>query len=100
MPSSNRQLVGKSPVWERARTASAPRRKPSSPGKRTEAEARKVGRSCSRIHASTITPRMPSEPMVSRSGLGPAPEPGRRREVSTPVGVTTRSDSTKSSMWV
>ena len=33
-------------------------------------------------------------------GLGPAPEPGRRRVSTTPVGVTTRSDSTKSSMCV
>jgi len=35
-----------------------------------------------------------------RSGLGPAPEPGRRRVSSAPTGVTTRMLSTKSSMWV
>ena len=36
--------------------------------------------SCSRIHASVMTPSAPSEPMIMRSGLGPAPEPGRRRD--------------------
>ena len=30
----------------------------------------------------------------------PAPEPGTRREATMPVGVTTRSDSTNSSMCV
>ena len=35
-----------------------------------------------------------------RSGLGPAPDPGRRRVSSVPAGVTTRMLSTKSSMWV
>ena len=43
---------------------------------------------------------MPSEPITSRSGLGPAPEPGSRRVSITPRGVTMRVDSTKSSMWV
>ena len=80
-----------------ARTACAPWRKSVNV---TEALARSVGRSCSRIHASVMMPRVPSEPMNSRSGLGPAPEPGRRRDSSAPLGVTTRSDSTKSSMWV
>ena len=27
-----------------------------------------------------MMPRMPSEPIIRRSGLGPAPEPGRRRD--------------------
>ena len=33
-------MVGNRPVWESARTARAPRRKPSSPGKPIDAEAR------------------------------------------------------------
>ena len=37
---------------------------------------------------------------ASRSGLGPAPEPGRRRLSHTPLGVTARRLSTKSSMCV
>ena len=85
---------------ESARVAEAPRRKPASPGKRTAVDARKVGRSCRRIQASVMTPRMPSDPMKRRSGLGPAPEPGSRRDSITPPGVTTRSASTKSSMCV
>ena len=44
-------------------------------------------------------PRMPSEPISSRSGLGPAPEPGSRRVSMTPFGVMTRTDSTRSSIW-
>jgi hypothetical protein len=47
-----------------------------------------------------ITPSAPSEPTKKRSGLGPAPEPGRRRDSIVPVGVTTRIDSRKSSMCV
>ena len=43
---------------------------------------------------------MPSEPIRSRSGLGPAPEPGRRRLSQGPRGVSARTDSTKSSMCV
>ena len=43
---------------------------------------------------------MPSEPISIRSGLGPAPEPGSRRLSQTPLGVSARTDSTKSSMWV
>ncbi len=47
-----------------------------------------------------ITPRIPSEPSISRSGLGPAPEPGSLRLSHTPDGVSARTDSTRSSMWV
>ena len=47
-----------------------------------------------------MTPSVPSEPRKSRSGEGPAPEPGSRRDSATPVGVTTRIDSHRSSMWV
>ena len=43
---------------------------------------------------------MPSEPIISRSGLGPAPEPGSRRLSHSPLGVIARTDSTRSSMWV
>ena len=80
-----------------SRTASAPAKKFL---KRTEAEARNVGFLRSRTQASVMMPRMPSEPRNMRSGLGPAPEPGRRRVSSVPAGVTTRMLSTKSSMWV
>ena len=85
--SIRRQLEGWRPDWEISRTHSAPRSKV---GKRTPAEARKVGRGWTRIQASVITPRAPSEPMSKRSGLGPAPEPGRRREDQTPAGVSAR----------
>ena len=64
------------------------------------AVARNVGRAWMRIHASVMTPRMPSLPMTMRSGDGPAPEPGRRRLSHQPCGVSIRTDSTKSSMWV
>ena len=67
---------------------------------RIDAVALNAGRSCRRTQASVMTPRMPSEPATSRSGDGPAPEPGNRRVAITPVGVTVRVDSTKSSMWV
>ena len=45
--------------------------------KRTDAAGAEVGRGCNRIQAAVMTPRMPSEPMNMRSGLGPAPEPGQ-----------------------
>ena len=80
--------------------ARAPRTPCSKSAKRAVADARKVGRSCSRIHASVITPSMPSEPRSSRSGDGPAPEPGSRRLSHSPFGVSARIDSTKSSMCV
>src|SRR5680860_556558 len=95
--SIRRQFAGCRPDWETARAASTPA---SNVEKRAVADERNVGRSWRRIHASVITPRMPSEPQNMRSGDGPAPEPGRRRLSSTPWGVTTRSPSTKSSMWV
>ena len=47
-----------------------------------------------------MTPSVPSEPSSSRSGLGPAPEPGSRRDSHAPTGVTARTDSTSSSMCV
>ena len=81
--SSRRQLVGCSPDCESARTHSAPATKSA---KRTPAEARCAGRGCTRTHASVITPSVPSEPTSMRSGLGPAPEPGSRREAQTPGG--------------
>ena len=70
-----------------SRTASAPSKKLL---KRTDAEARKLGFLRRRTQASVMMPKMPSEPMNMRSGLGPAPEPGRRRVSSVPAGVTTR----------
>src|SRR5436309_14109835 len=66
----------------------------------TPRELRWRGRGCTRTHAGVITPRVPSEPASMRSGLGPAPEPGRRRDSHRPVGVRALTDSTKSSMWV
>ena len=68
--------------------------------KRTDAPARNFGRGCNRIQAREITPNVPSEPINRRSGLGPAPEPGRRRVSNMPRGVTTRRFSTKSSICV
>jgi hypothetical protein len=66
----------------------------------TAADSLNRGASCTRIHACVITPRMPSEPIRSRSGLGPAPDPGSRRLSHGPRGVSARIDSTKSSMCV
>ena len=66
----------------------------------TPAVARKVGRRWMRIHASLMIPRMPSLPITMRSGDGPAPEPGSRRDSHHPWGVSMRTDSTKSSMCV
>ena len=44
---------------------------------------------------------VPSEPSSIRSGDGPAPEPGSRRDSQTsPPAVTARTDSTRSSMCV
>ena len=92
-----RQFAGYSPACEIARNALAAVKKS---GNCTAPPARNLGRSCNRIQAWVMMPRMPSEPISSRSGLGPAPEPGSRRVSITPFGVTTRSDSTRSSMWV
>ena len=64
------------------------------------AVARNTGRRCTRIHAEVMMPRMPSLPIIIRSGDGPAPEPGSRRDSHQPCGVSIRTDSTKSSMWV
>ena len=36
-----------------------------------------------------MTPSAPSEPSAIRSGLGPAPDPGKRRDSITPAGVGT-----------
>ena len=95
--SIRRQLDGYSPDCDSARTASAPAAKSAN---RTPAEARWVGRGRTRTHASVITPRVPSEPISIRSGEIPAPEPGSRRDSQTPAGVSARTDSTRSSMWV
>ncbi len=92
-----RQFAGYSPACRIIRTARDAAKKS---GKRTAHPARKRGLSCSRIHASVITPSVPSEPMNRRSGLGPAPDPGSRRVSIAPRGVTTRRLSTKSSMCV
>ena len=95
--SSRRQFDGCSPDCASARAAAAPAVKSSNS---TPAEARKRGLSCTLTHASVITPSTPSEPIISRSGLGPAPEPGSRRLSHSPLGVIARTDSTRSSMWV
>ena len=62
--------------------------------------ARCDGRGCTRTHASVIDPERPSLPSSSRSGDGPAPLPGRRRDAHVPVGVIARTASTTSSTWV
>ena len=95
--SSRRQFTGNRPDWASARTAAAP---VGEPGNSTPADVFHRGRSCRRIHASVITPSAPSEPRNRRSGDGPAPDPGSRRDSVVPDGVTTRSDSQRSSMWV
>ena len=69
-------------------------------GNRTPAVARKRGRACTRTQASEMMPRIPSLPITMRSGLGPAPLPGSRRDSHHPFGVSIRTDSTNSSMWV
>ena len=89
--------MGKSRVWASARVAAAPVAKESN---NTAADSLWSGASCTRTQASVITPRIPSEPISMRSGLGPAPEPGRRRLSQRPDGVMARTDSTKSSMCV
>ena len=95
--SIRRQLVGYRPDCESSLTACAPAMKSS---KRTGAEARWTGRGRTRTHASVMIPSVPSDPMSIRSGEVPAPEPGSRRDSHTPAGVTARTDSTRSSMWV
>ena len=79
------------------RTASAPSSKRA---KRTVRPARCSGRGWTRTHASVMTPSVPSEPSSRRSGDGPAPEPGSRRDSQAPLGVIARTDSTTSSTWV
>ncbi len=95
--SSRRQLAGYRPDWEISRTAAAAARKSSNS---TPHEALNSGRGRTRIQASPITPRIPSEPISARSGEGPAPDPGSRLLSQVPRGVIARTDSTRSSMWV
>ena len=76
--SIRRQFDGSSPDWAIARTASrAGEERARSARPR---DARCSGRGCTRTHARVITPSVPSEPSSMRSGLGPAPEPGSRRD--------------------
>ena len=83
--SSSRQLVGYSPAWRRARARPLPRVGKSS--KRTPRRAPERGRG---LHAhpglGDDAERCPREPSSMRSGRGPAPEPGRRRDSNAPVG--------------
>ena len=95
--SMSRQLAGCRSACASARTASTPAPKVAN---RTLADARCDGRGRTRIHASVMQPRIPSEPASTRSGLIPAPDPGRRRDAHTPAGVTARAASRKSSMCV
>ena len=97
MPSRRRQFAGMRPDCDRARTAATP--SPHDP-KWTEAPPRQRGRTWTRTHASVTMPSAPSDPSRRRSGDGPAPEPGSRRDSLIPAGVTARIDSTRSSMWV
>ena len=74
--SSSRQFAGLRP--DCARALAPPRRPRRSSAKATpRPRALWAGRSWTRTQASVITPRMPSEPISIRSGLGPAPEPGQ-----------------------
>src|SRR5699024_10129138 len=87
--SSRRQFDGASPDWDSSRTASTPR---SYSANATAAVAFQRGLGWTRNQASVITPRIPSDPRNIRSGDGPAPDPGSRRDSETPAGETTRSD--------
>ncbi len=95
--SMSRQVAGSSPACSRARTACAPA---ANEGAASVAAQRCAGRGWARSHAEVMTPSVPSLPSSSRSGEGPAPEPGSRRDSQVPVGVTARTDSTRSSTWV
>ena len=77
--------------------ASQPRAKS---GNRTVAECLNGGRGTTLNQASVMTPSVPSLPSIQRSGLGPAPLAGNRRDSHTPTGQTARTDSTRSSMCV
>ena len=90
-------MLGQSPLWASARSASTASVMAAKP---TEADARYAGRGCTRSQASQMMPSEPSDPSTSRSGDGPAPLPGRRRLSHGPAGVSIVIDSTKSSMWV
>ena len=96
-PSTIRTLAGNKPACAIARTAPAAARKS---GKRNPAVALKDTRPWTLTQASVTTPSEPSEPMTSRSGLGPAPDPGSRRDSILPAGVTMVTFSTRSSIWV
>ena len=92
-----RRFAGQSFVWTMARTASQPECQSSN---RTPALALNLGRFCRRSQHSLMMPRAPSEPITIRSGLGPAPLPGKRRVSIHPAGASMRVDSTKSSICV
>ena len=96
-PSTIRTLAGNRPAWAMARTAPAAWTKS---GKRKPAVALNLTRPWTLTQASVMTPSDPSDPMSSRSGLGPAPDPGSRRDSILPAGVTMVTFSTRSSMWV
>ena len=91
-------MAGRSPPWRTSRSASSPSPKLAND---TLAERRRSGRGSTRTHASVTTASVPSEPSSMRSGDGPAPEAGSRRDSHTsPPTVSARTDSTRSSMWV
>ena len=73
-----RRLAGQSLACTTCLTASVPAAHESNT---TPAVARNLGRAWMRIHASVMMPRIPSLPITIRSGLGPAPLPGRRRDL-------------------
>ncbi len=90
--------AARSPACTISRIASRPAAKS---GNATVAARRRSGRGCTRTQASVMTASVPSEPSSMRSGEGPAPEPGSRRDCHTsPAAVSARTDSTMSSMWV
>ena len=96
--SIRRQFDGRSPDCDDRAHGSSPAAKSASA---TRALQRGSSRGCTRTHASVMTPSVPSEPSSSRSGDGPAPDAGRRRDSHTsPRAVIARIDSTRSSMCV
>jgi len=86
----SRQVSGSRPSCNSARTAAAPTVKS---GAARVADQRCTGRGCTRSHAWVTTPSVPSLPSSIRSGLGPAPDPGSRRDSQSPTGVTARTEA-------
>ena len=84
-----------------ARSRARRRARRRSPAARRGRSSAASSRGSTRTHASVMTASVPSDPSSSRSGDGPAPDAGSRRDSHTsPRAVTARIDSTRSSMCV